>query len=172
MQGYAGLGPAGRQFNGQFLRYAAVTITPTTLTVRNLPPHTSVSVKFLLALIDSWDGAELMQISVDGVTKFNHWFQLALGDTTDYTPAPPGSAMPNPARAEALRLRFALASSAPATLELFNVAGRRVATRDVARFGAGEHEATFATQDFAPVVYVARLTQASAAQVRRVVLLP
>ena len=49
------------------------------------------SVKFLLGLIDSWDGTELMQISVDGVMKFNHWFQLATGDTTDYFPAPPGA---------------------------------------------------------------------------------
>jgi hypothetical protein len=48
-------------------------------------------VKFLLAVIDSWDGTELMQISVDHSMKFNHWFLLATGDTTDYTPAPPGA---------------------------------------------------------------------------------
>ena len=38
--------------------------------------------KFLLAIIDSWDGTELMQVLVDGSTQFNNSFQLALGDTT------------------------------------------------------------------------------------------
>jgi hypothetical protein len=91
VQGYAGLGPPGRQFGGQFLHYVSQTILPTTLTVRNLPPHTHLSLKHLLAVIDSWDGVELMQISVDGSLKFNHWFHLASIDTTDYTPAPPGA---------------------------------------------------------------------------------
>jgi hypothetical protein len=91
VQGYAGLGPAGRQFGGLFLRYTSVPLYPTTLTVRNLPPHDHLSVKFLLGIIDSWDGTELLQIRVDNVLRFNHWFLLATGDTTDYTPAPPGS---------------------------------------------------------------------------------
>jgi hypothetical protein len=91
VQGYAGLGPAGRQFGGNFLRYTSVPIFPTTLTLRNLPSHDHVSVKFLLGLIDSWDGTELMKISVDGALAFDHWFQLALGDTTSYHPAPPGA---------------------------------------------------------------------------------
>ncbi len=91
VQGFAGLGPAGRQFGGSFLRYTSVPILPTTLTVRNLPPHDRLSVKFLLGLIDSWDGTELMQIRVDDSLRFNHWFQLATGDTTSYHPAPPGA---------------------------------------------------------------------------------
>jgi hypothetical protein len=49
-----------------------------------------VSVGFLLALIDSWDGVELYRVSVDGAMKFDHWFQLATGDTSDYPP-PPGA---------------------------------------------------------------------------------
>jgi len=91
VQGYAGLGSPGRQFAGTFLRYASTSVFPTTLTLHHLPPHDQVSVKFLLGIIDSWDGTELMQVSVDGSMKFNHWFQLALGDTTDYFPAPPGA---------------------------------------------------------------------------------
>src|SRR2546426_1151685 len=51
VQGYAGLGPAGRQFGGTFLRYTSVPIYPTTLIVRNLPAHDHLSVKFLLAII-------------------------------------------------------------------------------------------------------------------------
>ncbi len=88
VQGYAGLGPAGRQFSGSFLRYTAVTLFPTTLTLRGLPPHDSLDVKFLLAVIDSWDGTELMQVRVDGVLRFSHWFQLATGDASSYVAAP------------------------------------------------------------------------------------
>ena len=91
VQGYAGLGPAGRRFGGNFLRYTSVPIFPTTLTLRSLPPHDHLSVRFLLGIIDSWDGTELMQIYVDGSSRFNHWFQLASGDTTSYYPAPAGA---------------------------------------------------------------------------------
>jgi hypothetical protein len=91
VQGYGGLGPVGRQFGGNFLRYTSVTIFPTRLVVRNLPPHDHLSLKHLLALIDSWDSTEIMQISVDGALLFSHRFSLALADTTTYSPAPPGA---------------------------------------------------------------------------------
>jgi len=91
VQGYAGLGPPGRQFGGQFLHYVALDIEPTTLKLRNLPPHDHLSVQFLMGIIDSWDGTELMEISVDNQLLFNHWFQLATGDSSDYYPPPPGA---------------------------------------------------------------------------------
>ena len=91
VQGYAGLGPPGRQFGGQFLHYVSQTILPTTLTLRGLPPHDHLNLKFLLAVIDSWDGVELMQVSVDNHLLWNHWFLLSTGDTTDYFPPPPGA---------------------------------------------------------------------------------
>ena len=91
VQGYSGLGPAGRQFGGVFLRYTSVPLYTTKLTLRGLPAHDHLSVKFLLGLIDSWDGVELMQIRVDGALLFNHWFQLATGDSSDYYPPPPGA---------------------------------------------------------------------------------
>ena len=59
------------------------------MVLRNLPAHTRVSLGFLLAVIDSWDGAELLRVSVDGQEQFSHWFRLALGDTSSYV-APPG----------------------------------------------------------------------------------
>ena len=90
VQGWSGLGPAGNQFGGQFLRYTSVPLYDTRLVLRNLPAHTHVSVGFLLALIDSWDGVELFQVEVDGVQGFSHWFQLATGDTSNYPP-PPGA---------------------------------------------------------------------------------
>lgn len=91
VQGYAGLGPPGRQFGGQFLHYISTSILPTTLTLHGLPPHDHLSVQFLMGIIDSWDGVELMQISVDNHLLFNHWFQLATGDSSDYYPPPPGA---------------------------------------------------------------------------------
>jgi hypothetical protein len=89
VQGYAGLGTAGHTFAGSFLRYTSVPLHPTTLTLTGLPAHDAVDLDFLLGVIDSWDGTELLQVRVDGALLFNHWFQLALGDSSDYI-APPG----------------------------------------------------------------------------------
>lgn len=89
VQGWAGLGPVGNTFDGTFLRYVAVPLFDTRLVLRGLPSHTHVSVGFLLALIDSWDGTELFQVTVDDALLFSHAFQLATGDTSSYL-APPG----------------------------------------------------------------------------------
>lgn len=89
-QGLSGLGTAGNQFGGNVLRYNDIALHDVTLTLADLPAHTRVSVGFLLALIDSWDGTELMEISVDGQLLFSHWFQLASGDASSYV-APPGA---------------------------------------------------------------------------------
>lgn len=265
VQGYAGLGPAGRRFNASFLRYTSVPIYPTTLVVRGLPPHDHLSVKFLLGLIDSWDGTELMQVSVDGVMKFSHWFQLASGDTTDYFPAPPGAILsmgtdlgfsgccwynrdraydlgaepafldiphtadtvavvwsigavsgpaadqwqggddeswaidavrieveqqnagvesdfaagrlglvgvaPNPSHGRDVSVSFSLPATAPARIELLDVSGRRLASREVGSFGRGTHVTTLNTARLAPGVYLVRLSQGAAARTTRVVLL-
>lgn len=90
VQGCAGLGAPGNQFAGSLLRYHTQQLYDTTLTLTDLPPHTRVSLGFLLALIDSWDGTELFQVEVDGQTLFSHWFQLASGDGSDYVPPPGG----------------------------------------------------------------------------------
>lgn len=89
-QGWAPLGAPGNTYGAHFLRYSAITLYDTKLVLRGLPAHTHVSLGFLLALIDSWDGTELYQVTVDGNLVFSHWFQLATGDTTDY-PAAPGT---------------------------------------------------------------------------------
>lgn len=89
VQGYLGLGTPGNQFAGSFLRYTNLGIVETKLTLYNLPPHDHVTVSFLLAIIDSWDGTELFKVSVDGVELFSHWFQIATGDASSYV-APPG----------------------------------------------------------------------------------
>lgn len=89
VQGWSGLGPTGNQFSGSFLRYTSVPLVNTTLVLNNLPTHDRVDVSFLLAVIDSWDGTELLKISIDGVDVFSHWFQIATGDASSYV-APVG----------------------------------------------------------------------------------
>lgn len=89
VQGYAGLGTVGNQFTGNFLRYWTQTLYETKLTLHDLPAHDEVTLSFLLAIIDSWDGTELLKVSIDGVEVFSHWFQLATGDASSYV-APPG----------------------------------------------------------------------------------
>jgi hypothetical protein len=86
VQGFSGYGTNGNVFDTQFLRYNALTIFATTLELADLPPHDSVSISFLLAIIDSWDGTELLEIRVDGNLVFSNWFQLASGDASSYVP--------------------------------------------------------------------------------------
>jgi hypothetical protein len=84
VQGYEGLGSTGNEFSGSFLRYSSSEVLDTTLTLNGLPPHDRLSLRYLLAVIDSWDGVELLEVTVDGELLFSHWFQLALGDSSSY----------------------------------------------------------------------------------------
>lgn len=82
VQGYAGLGPAGNQFGGNFLRSA--TGNTVTLTLSNLPAHSALNIGFLFAAIDSLDGTgnfpsgDFLHISIDGNTVFRESFANAL----------------------------------------------------------------------------------------------
>lgn len=92
VQGYDGYG-----FGGDFLRNdtggyddggMGTPGSPTTLTLVGLPPHTSIDINFLLAIIDSWDGSEpgegegactdchpdILTVTVDGNTIFSEAF--------------------------------------------------------------------------------------------------
>jgi len=94
VQGYAGLGYGSNVFSGNFLRndsggWGATPTSPvvpqthTVLTLTGLPTHTSVSLGFLLAVIDSWDGTstesfqgfpygpDYFNVRVDNVLKFS-----------------------------------------------------------------------------------------------------
>ncbi len=69
---------------------------------------------------------------------------------------------PNPATTGRLRVAFSLPSAAPATLELYDLGGRRVDVRDVAALGAGSHELDLgADHAIASGVYFLRLRQGS-----------
>ncbi len=68
------------------------------------------------------------------------------------------------------RMLFALPNAAPASLELFDVAGRRVWQREVGTLGAGSHALDLEVT-LAPALYFARLRQAGAVRGARLVLL-
>lgn len=91
----------------------------------------------------------------------------------DPAPARPGLALagarPNPARG-VVWAAFSLPDAAPASLELFDVAGRRLVARDVGGMGAGPHLASLGAAAPLPVgLYVLRLSSAGRAISRRVV---
>ncbi len=100
-QMYAGLGPGGNQFGGNFLRNIdggvptatpPVLPAPTTLTLTGLPAHDSIDINFLLAIIETWEGTtggpDNFNVAVDGTTVFTAGFDnVNLND--DYVP-PPG----------------------------------------------------------------------------------
>lgn len=77
---------------------------------------------------------------------------------------------PNPSAGEEIRVSFRLPDGAPAELVLFDVAGRRVATREVGSLGAGSHTAVLTPQaSLGPGVYIARLTQAGRTRTVKVI---
>jgi hypothetical protein len=67
------------------------------------------------------------------------------------------------------RLTFLLAGEATATLELFDVQGRRAAPRIEAGHGAGPHEVVLDTHALASGVYVARISAGGASESLRLV---
>ena len=82
VQGYSGIGPVGSKFGGLFLRNASLS-SPTSLTLTGLPPHTEISLSFLFAAIDTWDGTFSVQtapvpdyfnVTVDGTSIFSQTF--------------------------------------------------------------------------------------------------
>jgi hypothetical protein len=82
VQGYAGYGPSGNQFGGNFLRSATGNVV--SLTLNNLPTHDTISLAFLFAAIDSLDGTgsvspegDFFKIVFDGKELFNESFANA-----------------------------------------------------------------------------------------------
>ena len=83
---------------------------------------------------------------------------------------------PNPARGE-VRFGFSLAVDGAATLEIFDLSGRRLRRVAGGALGAGEHVATWDGRDesgrgAAPGLYFARLTTATASLTRRIARIP
>lgn len=95
VQGFAGAGQAGNRFEGLMLRNNATgnPASATLLSLSNLPSHDFISVGFLLAYIDSWDGAggppygpDYFNISIDGIPIL----QISSGHGTPIFSGPAG----------------------------------------------------------------------------------
>jgi hypothetical protein len=90
------------------------------------------------------------------------------------TQAPAGMALApraNPSRGD-LHISLSLPDASPARLELFDLAGRRLAARDVGTFGPGSHVVTLGEgRALPPGAYVLRLTQGARALTTRAVVL-
>ncbi len=81
---------------------------------------------------------------------------------------------PNPASGRTLTARFTLPRATAARLELIDVVGRRVASRDVGGLGAGTHTVDLSSAGGRVIeagVYFLRLSQSENAAVRRLVVL-
>ncbi len=79
---------------------------------------------------------------------------------------------PNPAAGGALTAHFTLASAAPASLELLDVAGRRIVAREVGPLGAGHHAFDLGEgRRLAPGLYLVCLRQGTSTRVARVAVL-
>lgn len=94
VQGYAGLGPTGNQFGGNFLRSA--TGNTVTLQLNNLPAHDTITLEFLFAAIDSLDGTgtspagDYFRVVFDGTILFSESFANALPSQIQSYVPPPG----------------------------------------------------------------------------------
>lgn len=80
-------------------------------------------------------------------------------------------AQPNPSR-EPLKVAFVLPNAQPASLEVLDLAGRRIVRRQVGSLGAGRHVVELSGQRaLSPGVYVLRLIQGTRSQTARVVVI-
>lgn len=106
---------------------------------------------------------------VDGGTSVTVAEVWAVADRLEFVLDAP---RPNPAIDGRVTVTFALPIGAPARLELLDVAGRRVATREVGSLGAGRHTVVLGDgHRLAPGVFLVRLTQGPEIRVRRVVVI-
>jgi len=110
-------------------------------------------------------------------TPLSYDFMTSSTQTLDAPVTPPRvlalrGATPNPASASRMTIAFELPSDAPASLELVDVGGRRVMSRDVGAMGVGRHAVDLANGGrIAPGVYMVRLTQGSSTRISRVAVL-
>jgi hypothetical protein len=126
--------------------------------------------------VDVGTAGEYYKLSAVDVNGNESAFTLLTPDGTTGVPglAAVGFALtgvsPNPGRADRMVVSFALESVAPAQLELYDVTGRRVASREVGGFGAGAHTLDLARgQRLATGLYLIRLTQGARVATARAV---
>ena len=127
------------------------------------------------------DGVVYLGGSMAVVNGQRRWYLAAIDDTTSFVPlaaAAPGgievalsAATPNPFTAST-RIAFRLPRVQRATLDVLDLAGRRVATLTDGMMSAGPHEFVLRGERLAAGIYWARLTSEDGTRTRRIVRLP
>jgi hypothetical protein len=105
------------------------------------------------------------------------WYGLLGGDVAGI-PGDAGLAFalspvrPNPSRGGALTVDYSLPNASTASIELLDVAGRRIASHEVGALGAGHHVLSVGDgRHLAPGLYLVRLRQGASVRVSRAVVL-
>ncbi len=99
VQGFQGIGNTHGAFSGTFLwnDSSGIPAERTTLTLTDLPSHTSISLAFLFAAIESWDGSkegapspDSFNVEIDGrlifAETFIHHYNTPEGNQQSYVP--------------------------------------------------------------------------------------
>lgn len=93
VEGLQGKGNAGNTFSGTLMvnKQRGLPAAACTLTLSNLPSHSSIQIGFLLAIINSWDGSsedDRFEVLLDGQVVFSETFDnFFIADQT-YVPPP------------------------------------------------------------------------------------
>jgi hypothetical protein len=125
--------------------------------------------------------ARLAIVRIAGHDEFGYVFadeiseseNFVIGTTADVGEGQASFALrgiaPVPARGQ-FTVSFSLPNSQPATLAIFDLSGRRVATRDIGALGAGRHQLSFGQREtLRPGMYLVRLSQGTRVQTARAI---
>ena len=155
------------------------------LSLTGAPSWTQLAVSGPLP--DVWQSHSAVSLQ-DRIGQTNSWVMLVLGGSSaspwelelpgvvGVDPSIPSGldlegAFPNPAKAS-LTVAFTLPDAGPARLELFDLAGRKVASRDVGALGPGRHVVRLDEHgQLSPGLYLVKLTRTSESRVAKVVLM-
>src|SRR5215471_14715130 len=98
VEGFSGLGTGTNVVSGLYLHNDTgdnFTNSPSlksTIQLSGLPAHTGIEIKFLLAIIDTWDGnvGDFFHVDVDGTSVFKETFYNGTGPQSQSYNPPPG----------------------------------------------------------------------------------
>jgi hypothetical protein len=125
----------------------------------------------LFAPLSGSDRVDAWSLAVGGKPEAGRRDDSAIADAIATSKLEFLDATPSPA-VGGLAVAFQLPSAAPATLEVFDVLGRRRFVRDVGVMGAGVHELPLdGSERWSAGVYFARLRSGADVRTRRIVLL-
>ncbi|MFN4903995.1 MAG: hypothetical protein ACK5LQ_02065 [Planctomycetota bacterium] len=91
VEGLQGKGNSGNTFSGSLMvnKQRGLPAASCTLTLSNLPTHSSIQIGFLLAIINSWDGSsedDRFEVLLDGQTVFTETFDNFFVNDQTYVP--------------------------------------------------------------------------------------